>query len=119
LTGSNYNHATLFEFTFNTGSGTNFTVSHDDGFSIWNAANTIEVISGNESPTIDVPTSFTLAKNTTYNLWYEEANGLPADLIMSDPPATVPEPISMALLGTGLIGMCFVTRRRQPATTLC
>jgi hypothetical protein len=40
------------------------------------------VIGGSESLTVSVGSSFTLVTNTTYNLWYSEANGLPADLIV-------------------------------------
>jgi hypothetical protein len=111
LSNGSFTHASLFDFLFTTTSTATYTVSHDDGFSIWNAGNSQEKISGFEGPTVDVANTFTLAAGT-YNLWYAEANGLPADLVMQ-----VPEPASMALLGVGMIGTGVMGRRRRQGNT--
>lgn len=104
-----FSDVTLMEFTFTTG-GIAGTVTHDDGVSIFNSTNTVALVDSS-APTVAIPTAYSLAGGT-YNLWYAEVNGLPADLVM-DVTTTVPEPASLAILGVSMVGIGWVRRRRN------
>ncbi len=96
---------TLFSITGTGYAGQAGYVSHDDGASLYQGGKTIFDSAG---PTVDTPTAYTLTNSGAFNLVYVEANGLPANLTMS-----VPEPGSLALLGTAMLGLALVSRRRN------
>ena len=117
--------ATVFRFTFTETTAETFSATHDDGISLFVAGTetttcTIASCPGDllptsaAAPTTAVPSSVTIGPGT-YDLWYAEVNGIPAVLQATSTPSTVvPEPASLALLGSALAGLgWFVGRRRK------
>lgn len=98
--------------TYSALAGTPISITHDDGASFYTNGSFTALLSS-PGPTTSIVTSGGLTpggSGVPFTLVYNESNGDPAVLQTS-----VPEPGSLVLLGTGLLALSFVARRRRTA----
>ena len=102
-----YGYGSLYQIVLGQlSAGTVLTVTHDDGYSLYENQTAIDT--ANSAPTTAETNTDVIASTGNYVLYYARENGAPSVLDVA-----VPEPASLALLGSFLLGFGLITRRKR------
>jgi hypothetical protein len=108
---STFDYGSYYTFDLGTlSAGTVLSITHDDGVSLY-LNNTTEIGSAVAGATTVTTDTIDVTTGGDITLRYARENGTPSILEVSNVTPT-PEPSSIALLGTSLLGFAGVVRRR-------